>query len=272
MTWLIDVDNGGTTTGFCLVDGGEVRYAKTLTTPYDLSRCLFDGLAKVSELAYGRLRLAALLQSMDCIRYSTTQGTNVLVQRAGPQLGLLVTDPARVEGLAATTARAQEDLLATLVGDRWSPVSLDVGDDEAPSRELTARVNDLSARGARRLVIAVSGSDGEARAKGCTPVICSARFRCCSPGSWSPTLYDIRAPCRASAFLHPVSERFLFNADRRLRDARARKPSRIFRRRLTACSPRRGRVCPEAVMKQVRSFGATVPAWPCRTPGMRSSL
>ena len=24
MTWLINVDNGGTTTGFCLVDGGEV--------------------------------------------------------------------------------------------------------------------------------------------------------------------------------------------------------------------------------------------------------
>jgi N-methylhydantoinase A len=98
MTWLINVENGGTTTGFCHVDGGEVRYTKTLTTPYDLSRCLFDGLAKVSELAYGRPRLAALLQSTDCIRYSTTQGTNALVQRAGPQLGLLVTDLALVEG------------------------------------------------------------------------------------------------------------------------------------------------------------------------------
>ena len=87
MTWLINVDNGGTTTGFCLVDGGEVRYTKSLTTPYDLSRCL------------------------------------------------------------------------------------DVG-DEALSREPTARVNDLSARGARRLVIAVSGpdgADGEVRAKDRTP-------------------------------------------------------------------------------------------------------
>ena len=50
MTWLINVGNGGTTTGFCLVDGGEVRYTKTLSTPCYLSRCLFDGLAKVSEL------------------------------------------------------------------------------------------------------------------------------------------------------------------------------------------------------------------------------
>ena len=63
MTRLINIDNGGTLTDFCLVDDDEVRYTKTLTTPYDLSRCLFDGLTKVSELAYSEPQLAALLQS-----------------------------------------------------------------------------------------------------------------------------------------------------------------------------------------------------------------
>jgi len=86
MTRLINIDNGGTLTDFCLVDGADVRYTKTLTTPYDLSRCLFDGLTRVSELVYGEPQLAALLQSTDYIRYSTTQGTNALVQRAGPRL------------------------------------------------------------------------------------------------------------------------------------------------------------------------------------------
>ena len=38
MTWLINVDNGGTTTGFCHVDGGEVRYTKTLTTLHRIER------------------------------------------------------------------------------------------------------------------------------------------------------------------------------------------------------------------------------------------
>ena len=33
MTRLINIDNGGTLTDFCFVDGGEVRYTKTLTTP-----------------------------------------------------------------------------------------------------------------------------------------------------------------------------------------------------------------------------------------------
>src|SRR5208282_1455566 len=140
MTRLINIDNGGTLTDICVVDGEEVRYTKTLTTPFDLSRCLFDGLAKASALLYGEERLPSLLQSTDYIRYSTTQGTNALVQRAGPRLGLLLADSAVAAGLAAT--RAQEDLLAALVGDRWAVISLEQ-DDDALGQELVTRVNDL---------------------------------------------------------------------------------------------------------------------------------
>jgi N-methylhydantoinase A/oxoprolinase/acetone carboxylase beta subunit len=235
MTRLINIDNGGTLTDFCLVDGGEVRYTKTLTTPYDLSRCLFDGLGKVSELVYPEPRLAALLQSTDYIRYSTTQGTNALVQRAGPRLGLLVTDPTLVEGLAAT--QAQEDLLGALVDDRWAVVSLD-NDDAALSRELVARVNDLSARGARRLVVAVSGADGadeEGRIKSLLLRLYPRHLLGAVPLLFSWELVadpdDVRRTWSSllNAFLHPAMELFLFNADKRLRDARARQPLRIFR-------------------------------------------
>jgi N-methylhydantoinase A/oxoprolinase/acetone carboxylase beta subunit len=235
MTRLINIDNGGTLTDFCLIDGDEVRYTKTLTTPYDLSRCLFDGLAKVSELAYGEPQLASLLQSTECIRYSTTQGTNALVQRAGPSLGLLVTDPTLVEGLAAT--QAQEELLTALVGDRWGTISLGA-DDEVLSRELLAQVNDLCARGARRLVVAVSGADGadsEARVKGLLLSLYPRHLLGAVPLLFSWELVadpdDVRRTWSSllNAFLHPAMERFLFNADRRLRDARARQPLRIFR-------------------------------------------
>jgi N-methylhydantoinase A len=235
MTRLINIDNGGTLTDFCLVDGGEVRYTKALTTPYDLSRCLFDGLTRVSELVYGEPRLAALLQSTDYIRYSTTQGTNALVQRAGPRLGLLVADPTVVEGLGATAA--QEELLAALVGDRWAAISLD-RDDESVSAELVARVNDLSARGARRLVIAIGGTDGaeqEARIKRLLLTLYPRHLLGAAPLLFSWELVadsdDIRRTWSSvlNAFLHPAMELFLFNADRRLRDARARQPLRIFR-------------------------------------------
>ena len=235
MTRLINIDNGGTLTDFCLVDDGEVRYTKTLTTPYDLSRCLFDGLTKVSELVHDEPELAALLQSTDYIRYSTTQGTNALVQRAGPRLGLLLTDPTLAEGLAAT--QAEEDLLAALVGDRWAVIGLD-SNDEALSHELVARVNDLSARGARRLVVAVSGANGadeEARIKGLLLKLYPRHLLGAVPLLFSWELVadpdDIRRTWSSllNAFLHPAMERFLFNADRRLRDARARQPLRIFR-------------------------------------------
>jgi hypothetical protein len=56
------------------------------------------------------------------------------------------------------------------------------------------------------------------------------------PRTWSSLL---------NTFRHPASESFLLNADRRLRDARARQPSRIFRRRLNACSRRRGKPAPK---------------------------
>src|SRR3546814_7767759 len=86
---LINIDNGGTLTDICVIDGDKVWRTKTLTTPYDLSTCLFEGLQKVSRLIYGEEDLLKLLLSTTYIRYSTTQGTNSLVESKGPRLGLI---------------------------------------------------------------------------------------------------------------------------------------------------------------------------------------
>jgi N-methylhydantoinase A len=235
MTRLINIDNGGTLTDICVVDGDDVRYTKTLTTPFDLSRCLFDGLTKASTLLYGQERLAALLQSTDYIRYSTTQGTNALVQRKGPRLGLLTTDPTLVEALAATSE--EEDLLSAIVGDRHAVIDV-TADDDALAAELVARVNALAARGASRLVVAIGGEDGAAQERrvknhllrlyprqllGAIPLLFSWELvadRDDARRTWSALL---------NAFLHPVMERFLFNAESRLRESRTRRPLLIFR-------------------------------------------
>ncbi len=235
MTRLINIDNGGTLTDVCVVDGVGVRYTKTLTTPFDLSRCLFDGLAKASRLVYGEERLGALLQATDYIRYSTTQGTNALVQRQGPRLGLLAADPTLMEGLAATAE--EEDLLSALVGDRHAVIDV-TADDEALAAQLVARVNELAAVGASRLVTSIGGAEGaaqEIRVKrillrlyprhllGAIPLLFSwelAADRDDMRRTWSALL---------NAFLHPAMERFLFNAEQRLRDHRARRPLLIFR-------------------------------------------
>ena len=57
---LINVDNDGTFSDICVVNGKQVSYTKTITTPFDLSQCLFAG-------------LASLLQSTQYIRYSIVQ-------------------------------------------------------------------------------------------------------------------------------------------------------------------------------------------------------
>ena len=126
-------------------------------------------------------------------------------------------------------------------GGTLTDFCLDTG-GEALSRELLAQVNDLSARGARRPVIAVS-ADGEARVRGLLlrPSPSSARHGPAAvllgTGRQPPTTSAAPGRVCSTRFLHPAMQRFLFNAGRRLPDAPARQLSRIFRRRLTACSP-----------------------------------
>ena len=87
---LINIDNGGTLTDICVIDGHKVLHTKTITTPYDLSKCFFEGLKKASKLIYGEDdRIVDLLLSTDHIRYSTTQGTNAIVEKKGPRIGLI---------------------------------------------------------------------------------------------------------------------------------------------------------------------------------------
>jgi len=235
MTRLINIDNGGTLTDVCVIDGDGVRYTKTLTTPFDLSRCLFDGLAKASVLLYGEPRTGALLQATDRIRYSTTQGTNALVQRKGPRLGLLTTDPTLVEALAATVE--EEDLLAALVGYRHAELDV-TADDQALAAQLVACVNTLAAGGASRIVVSVGGPDGavqEKRVKRLLLQLYPRHLLGAVPLLFSWELVAVRDDVRRTwsgllnAFLHPAMERFLFNTERRLRDQHTRHPLLIFR-------------------------------------------
>jgi N-methylhydantoinase A/oxoprolinase/acetone carboxylase beta subunit len=235
LTRLINIDNGGTLTDICVIDGDDVQYTKTLTTPFDLSSCLFEGLTKASAVVYGEERLAALLQTTDYIRYSTTQGTNALVQRKGHRLGLLVADSSLYDRLADTPG--QEELLGALVGDRHATVAIQA-DDDALSAALVRQINALASSGASRLVVSIGGEDGaivEGRLKrlllrlyprqllGAIPLLFSwelAADRDDVRRTWSSLL---------NAFLHPAMERFLFNAESRLREHRTRRPLLIFR-------------------------------------------
>jgi N-methylhydantoinase A/oxoprolinase/acetone carboxylase beta subunit len=234
MERLINIDNGGTLTDICVWDGTEFTFTKTLTTPFDLSQCLFDGITKASTEIYGQPALPELLHSTKHIRYSTTQGTNALVERKGPRIGLITDDIAVLDELRGSAA--ERALFDDLVGDRIAAIDVE-RDDEELTGELVRQVNRLTTDGAARLVVAAGdGADGAERRirrillrkfprhlLGSVPILYSSEFttdRVRSRRIWSSVL---------NSFLHPTMERFLYNAEDRLRSHRVKNPLLIYR-------------------------------------------
>lgn len=87
----INVDIGGTFTD-CVATGdgdGGPQTAKALTTHHDLSIGFFRAIEGIAE-GSGR-DVDDLLADTEMIRYATTLGTNALIERHGPRLGLLTT-------------------------------------------------------------------------------------------------------------------------------------------------------------------------------------
>lgn len=232
---LINIDNGGTLTDICIVDGVNVHRVKTLTTPHDLSRCFIDGLAKASKAIYGKEDLPSLLLSTDHIRYSTTQGTNALVERKGPRLGLIVSG-----SLTAFKIRQEggdEGLFDALVGDRVAELDMSLDGDAFEVAAVKA-VGQLASSGASRIVVAYGGTERRVHELR-TKAVLLRKFPQHLLGA-VPILYshevvededDTRRVWTAlfNSFLHPAMERFLYNAEHKLRAYRVKNPLLIFR-------------------------------------------
>lgn len=90
MTITIDVDTGGTFTDAFVSRGEEVATVKVLTTPHDLAVCFRDVLEEAARAL--ETDVPSMLRDTAVVRYATTVGTNALIQRSGPRLGLIA-DP-----------------------------------------------------------------------------------------------------------------------------------------------------------------------------------
>ncbi|WP_416985219.1 hydantoinase/oxoprolinase family protein [Streptomyces sp. T028] len=232
MDTLINIDNGGTLTDICVWDGTGFTFTKTLTTPHDLSECLFNGVEKASVALYGSPDTERLLHATQHIRYSTTQGTNALVERRGPMIGILTTLPDLAS--AMQTTQYERELFEGLVGGRLLTIGMDA-DDETIDFEVVQKVNRLTTLGAARVVVAGSDPEQERRLRavllrkfprhllGSIPLIYSwdlAGDRDAPRRTWS---------CVINSFLHPTMERFLYGAERRLKSYRVVNPLLVYR-------------------------------------------
>jgi len=236
MTLQINIDNGGTLTDICILTDNAVKKTKVLTTPYDLSKCFFEGLQKASGVIYGEPDVKRLLEEVDLIRYSTTQGTNAICERKGPRLGL-ITDT-RASGLPADLAAHDPEVYQALVGDRVVLLDTATVTGEAAQLEVVKAINSLTAMGANRIVVSFTGA-GFVGVEDAFRKVALRKYPRHLLGA-VPTLYgsDLSVdadPVRRTwtalinSFLHPAMEHFLFNAENRLRAYRTKNPLLIFR-------------------------------------------
>ena len=85
--YTIDIDIGGTFTDGFFTDGEVHRTSKVLTTPHDITEGLLNCIAAGGE-EFG-VNLEEFLLRATIARVSTTVGTNLIVQKSGPRLGLI---------------------------------------------------------------------------------------------------------------------------------------------------------------------------------------
>lgn len=235
MGTLINIDNGGTLTDVVIIDGDRMYRTKTLTTPFDLSQCFFDGLRKASQVVCGEDDVARLLGNTDIIRYSTTQGSNALVQRKGPQLGIIVDRDFDVAALCGDDE--QTELFDALLAGRVVVLDL-TAEDAVLGHNLVEAMNKLAANGANRAVVSISGdryTRDERRIKrmvidnfpphllGSMPVTYSHEVTVDAGylrRTWTTVL---------NAFLHPAMEGMLYHAQQRLRAQGVARPLLVYR-------------------------------------------
>jgi N-methylhydantoinase A len=234
MGLLVNIDNGGTFTDVCVRSDQAVIHSKSPTTPHDLTQCFVDSLRRVSVRLYGEEDLGRLMRECDYLRYSTTAGTNSVVERKGVPSALLVESGAENDVYGARGTIEENGLWSALVHDQ--PVGLSVaGPDGIDPGELTKRINEVLAGGAQRLVIVMKSEETEQAIKsllldkyprhllGAVPFLLSYEL----------VREDNHARRAVTAllnsYLHPGMEHFLFGAERACKTNRLQRPLLIFR-------------------------------------------
>ena len=90
MTFRIGIDIGGTFTDPISIDEkGNLKAAKVPTTHEDLTIGVKDSFNILADL--NKMTLREFLGQVTTIVHGTTVGTNLIVQRNGPKLGLIAT-------------------------------------------------------------------------------------------------------------------------------------------------------------------------------------
>lgn len=146
----IDIDTGGTMTDGLVSGDGQILSLKVETTPHDVTIAFLDLLESVRDaLSYADLR--SLLTEVGVIRWSSTITSNVLAQRTGPKLGLMVTAGHEDDLYDAAAA-------STVIGTLISADDISGIAEDANERTVRRTIKGLLDRGIRRINVSLAGA------------------------------------------------------------------------------------------------------------------
>jgi len=147
--YIVDIDVGGTLTDGIISGAGEPQLIKVDTTPHDFTVCFFDCLNEgATQLGFDSLE--RFLDEVQLIRWSTTITSNVLAERRGPKIGLIVTTGNEKDLYAQGTSPAIDYLVGT---------SNIIGIESSSNREeILAAVRHLLENGVRRICVSLAGA------------------------------------------------------------------------------------------------------------------
>jgi N-methylhydantoinase A/oxoprolinase/acetone carboxylase beta subunit len=213
MTTTICIDTGGTFTDGFVVHDGAPHVVKVMTTPHDLEVCFRDVIGAAAE-AIG-VDVPTMLRDTESVRYATTVGTNAVLQRRGPKLGLLTDAP-------STNGDARQSGVGVFV-DAEMVAQLD-------SVESSAAMRGLLDQGARGLVSSLTDASRERAVRNlfedsypphCLDAVPLVLGRDVVRDA---SLSRRTATALFNAYVHPDVADFLYRAENYLRDNGYRRP------------------------------------------------
>ncbi|TAN26563.1 MAG: hydantoinase/oxoprolinase family protein [Actinomycetota bacterium] len=157
--YTADFDIGGTFTDGFFTDGTLAHRAKVFTTPHDLTEG-FLGCLQLGAEAFGE-SLNGFLGFTHVVRLSTTLGTNTLLQRRGPKVGLIVTAGSEANLYAPDgNPGAFESILDPRFVRGLNEAVDETGKESVfpPSSEVLTAVRELLEMGARIIAVSLRNS------------------------------------------------------------------------------------------------------------------
>lgn len=233
MGLLLNIDNGGSFTDAFATDGERVAHTKSPTTPHDLGLCFIESLERLSRELYGEQDLARLLSETDHLRYSTTSGTNAVVEHKGSPVGVMVAAGQESSLYDASGNIAQTRLWQAMVP--VSPVALSFVDGGLDEGELMNGFTTLIANGVARVVVALPTPEQEQMVKEAVLERYPRHLLGAIPVLFSHELVRDENNARrlvsavVNSYLHSGMEHFLYGAERITKEHHLASPMLVYR-------------------------------------------